>query len=423
MKDPIDAIRSYVRDENPIWDLDSFNQMLELWANDKEITLYRGINFRNKDAYDNFLNKLEEQNGYFQGSASSFSDDFLTAEGFAKCSKSYFLDKEVMRANAVQNTLGERITGYRGVILEVTVPPGSVVDVQKSGEAIENEYLIRPSEVIKVKVHELKTFYDLTQEEGFDVNKALENEILKQQKEKNPIIQSSFARYLIINHIDEIAEDLKTTICQNDLSLELKRRRELDLNDVEDDYKSVLVHKPEVSITRNKGYSFREKVPDEIKIQPVDFSYYEELDLITSDIKKSLRKIASEALQSAMEIHLEYRDDVNVDIQYDGLNRIYNYLSKEEQSLHTRMIGYGVKDKYDALNKKVGENFNMKNAHSAAKEIGKFLTKIIEASPVKKEKAKKRQEERRRQIEEAKQYRMEILGILPKNENTRKFGM
>lgn len=423
MKDPIDAIRSYVRDENPIWDLDSFNQMLELWANDKEITLYRGINFRNKDAYDNFLNKLEEQNGYFQGSASSFSDDFLTAEGFAKCSKSYFLDKEVMKANAVQNTLGERITGYRGVILEVTVPPGSVVDVQKSGEAIENEYLIRPSEVIKVKVHELKTFYDLTQEEGFDVNKALENEILKQQKEKNPIIQSSFARYLIINHIDEIAEDLKTTICQNDLSLELKRRRELDLNDVEDDYKRVLVHKPEVSITRNKGYSYREKVPDEIKIQPVDFSYYEELDLITSDIKKSLRKISSEALQSAMEIHLEYRDDVNVDIQYDGLNRIYNYLSKEEQSLHTRMIGYGVKDKYDALNKKVGENFNMKNAHSAAKEIGKFLTKIIEASPVKKEKAKKRQEERRRQIEEAKQYRMEILGILPKNENTRKFGM
>lgn len=423
MKDPIEAIRSYVRDENPIWDLDSFNQMLELWANDKEITLYRGINFRNKDAYDNFLNKLEEQNGYFQGSASSFSDDFLTAEGFAKCSKSYFLDKEVMKANAVQNTLGERITGYRGVILEITVPPGSVVDVQKSGEAIENEYLIRPSEVIKVKVHELKTFYDLIQEEGFDVNKALENEILKQQKEKNPIIQSSFARYLIINHIDEIAEDLKTTICQNDLSLELKRRRELDLNDVEDDYKRVLVHKPEVSITRNKGYSFREKVPDEIKIQPVDFSYYEELDLITSDIKKSLRKIASEALQSAMEIHLEYRDDVNVDIQYDGLNRIYNYLSKEEQSLHTRMIGYGVKDKYDALNKKVGENFNMKNAHSAAKEIGKFLTKIIEASPVKKEKAKKRQEERRRQIEEAKQYRMEILGILPKNENTRKFGM
>lgn len=423
MEDPIDAIRSYVRDENPIWDLDTFNEMLELWSNDKEVTLYRGINFKSKDAYENFLNQLEIQNGYFQGSASSFSDDFLTAEGFAKCSKSYFLDRDVMKANAVQNTLGERITGYRGVVLEVTVPPGTVVDVQKSGEAIENEYLIKPSETIKVKVHELKTFYDLTQEEGFDVNKTLEAEILKQQKEKNPVVQSPFARYLIINHIDEIAENLKTTICQNDLSLELKRRRELKLADVESDDREVLVHKAEVSITRNKGYAFREKVPDEIKIQPVDFSYYEELDLITSDIKKSLRKIASEALQSAMEIHLEYRDDANVDIQYDGLNKIYNYLSKEEQNLHTRMIGYGVKDKYDALNKKVGQNFNMKNAQSAAKEIGKFLTKIIEASPMRKETAKRKQEERRKKIEEAKQYRMEIFGILPKSETTKKFGM
>ena len=80
-------------------------------------------------------------------------------------------------------------------------------------------------------------------------------------------------------------------------------------------------------------------------------------------------------------------------------------------------------DKYDALNKKVGQNFNMKNANSAAKEIGKFLTKIIEASPMRKETAKRKQEERRKQIEEAKQYRMEILGILPKSETNKKFGM
>lgn len=419
MIDIVEELREYVRAESPIWDLDVFNEMKNAWPNQNEITLYRGINFKSKESYDNFLDSLNENGGYIQNSASSFSADEATAEGFAIISKSYFLNKEVMKANSVQNTLGERIAGYKGVVLKVTVPANYVVDVQKSGEAIENEYLFEPGKIIKVEVRNLKSFYEITQEPGFDVNKVLEEEILKIQLKKESVLNNKWVSFLLINHADEISKINKTMICQNDFMVELKRREQLTEKDINSESNTLLSHQKEVSVTMYKTYnsSRGDKKPDEIHIQPISFSNLDSYDLITPDFKKIITKVASEVLQVAMETHLKYRDDKSVRIEYSDMRDLVTYLNDDDKSLYSRMINYGVKQSYEDLNKKIGANFSdYRKRSSAIEDMKNFLNTILASTLPSKGSEIKEKENRKKAIQEAKAYRAEMFGIIQENQ-------
>lgn len=410
MTDIVEDLRNYIKGELNIWDKEVYDEMFNAWPNSKEITLYRGINFKSKASYDNFIQKMVEDGAYIQNSASSFSSDYETALGFAITSKSYFLDRETMKASSIKDILGEKVSGYRGVVLEVKVPAHSVVDVNVSGEGIEDEYLFRPGEKINVKVHEIKSFYDLTQEDGFDVNKQLEKEFSKEMEAKKSILSNLFVNYLLNVHFDEITEENKTLLAQHDLSLELNRRRTLDISSMENENYKILSHSPYVTASYRKGFSYRGKSVDEINIQPLDFQDYEVRGLVNEDIKVILSKVAREALQVAMELHLEYRDNENVDIHYENLNRVYEYLTSQEKDLHKRMVGYKGKETYDNLNQNIKENFNGSKKRESIDKMTTFLNRLIKSFPSN-ETIKRERKERLDRIEKAKEDRLEMLGI------------
>lgn len=410
MNDIVEELRNYVRGEIKIWDKEVFDEMLMAWPNKEEVTLYRGINFKSKSEYDNFIQKMNEDNAYIQNSASSFSEYYDTAYGFAQTSKSYFLDRDVMKASSIKNILGENISGYRGIVLEITVPANTVVDVGLSGEGIENEYLFRPGQPLNVKVQEIKTFFDLTQEEGFDVNKQMELEFMKEMENKKPIINNPFVNYLLNVHFDEILEKNKTFLAQHDLALELNRRNKLDIGELESDNYKILHHSPEVTASYRVGTSYRGKKVDEINIMPLDFKEYDVRGLVNDDIKASLSKIAQTALQVAMEIHLEYRDDMNVDIHYENLNRVYEYLNSEDKELHKRMVGYKGKETYDSINNNIKENFNNSKRKASIDKMTTFLNRLIKSLPGA-ESIQRERKERKAVIDKAKEDRLEMLGL------------
>ena len=57
-------LRSYTKDENPIYLESDFNAMLAEWPNEEDITVYRGINFSTKEKYEDFLKELKATGGY-----------------------------------------------------------------------------------------------------------------------------------------------------------------------------------------------------------------------------------------------------------------------------------------------------------------------------------------------------------------------
>lgn len=154
-------LRSYTKDENPIYLESDFNAMLAEWPNEEDITVYRGINFSTKEKYEDFLKELKATGGYRSSESAGFSPRYDTTYDFSTTTKTYFPTMHVVMEEAKRNVQGEKIAGYCGVILTTTAKRGTVVDVNSSGEGVESEVLFRPNELIKCEVFKVKSFKEL----------------------------------------------------------------------------------------------------------------------------------------------------------------------------------------------------------------------------------------------------------------------
>jgi hypothetical protein len=200
MSDDLDyydeRLKNHVVQEMPIRNKETFDVLKKRYPNKDSLKLYRGINFRTEEQYLNFMKSIEENKGYKARSADSFSVDERTVLDFALTQPTYFLNEELMIAEDEKRKNKERLSGYCGVVVEIDVPPNTVVDVTSSGLGVEEEAIVEPSSVYPCKVTLVESYKMMLENENFLINEYI-------KKDFNNDFNDPLFQYILHHHKDK----------------------------------------------------------------------------------------------------------------------------------------------------------------------------------------------------------------------------
>lgn len=136
------------------------NDLLEKYPLSKNTKVYRGMNFYTKEKFDEFMNDLKNNNYILDiNGIASWAPDEKTAEQFAYTQPTYYPTPELLKYHKDALKQGEKVVGYRGIILTTELKVGQGIDVRKSEHSKESEIISIPGKY-KVSVKEIKTFKD-----------------------------------------------------------------------------------------------------------------------------------------------------------------------------------------------------------------------------------------------------------------------
>lgn len=364
-------LRSYTKDENPIYFESDFNAMLAEWPNEEDITVYRGINFSTKEKYESFLKELKVTGGYQSSECAGFSPRYETAYDFSTTTKTYFPTMEVVMEEAKRNVQGENIAGYCGVILTATAAKGTVIDIDRSGQGVESEVLFAPDQIIKCEVFKVKSFKECVSSRDFDVNDYVQ----KHAGENDDLLT-----YLIINKNKIITDENCQLLLDKYLEKFNKTKTGFQTNEL-------IVAEDNIVIVEKTNHRFGDE-SKVIKIYVPDTKYFENYEILRNDQREQIKTIANDVIQHVFDIHLQYRDITPID--YSSLKNITPYLNKENESLYKRMIGYKQKETYDNHNNRFREIYKDKSLTSNQRaklvdnemdKLKSFLTDMINNLP------------------------------------------
>jgi hypothetical protein len=114
--------------------------------------LYRGLNFRDKEQWEEFLKDTANGTKLITGGISSWSPSEREARSFAITRPTYFLNRELMQDEDTKKKNKDYMIGHAGVILTMTVGPDIGIDVSKSKHGKETE-VIMPSGEYQIEFH------------------------------------------------------------------------------------------------------------------------------------------------------------------------------------------------------------------------------------------------------------------------------
>lgn len=164
--DPIDeAISSYVSSEVLSSSLSRYlKQAIEKYPNKRPMTLYRGLNFLNKEHYNNFLSSISSGKITLE-SFSSWSTDKRIAEGFAKSRKFNldlgFVSKDnpYWKAYQISEKKKDPLVGYRGIVLITHIPAYTGLDMTEAGYESESEVVL-PKGTYRIQYYDVLSYSD-----------------------------------------------------------------------------------------------------------------------------------------------------------------------------------------------------------------------------------------------------------------------
>lgn len=190
------------------------NDAIARYPNTQSETLYRGLNFDTKEEYEAFISSIKD-NQITLNEISSWSPSYQEAKSFAFTKPSYmeFMTKEKMAQIDKQNKEGERITGYRGIILKTKIPANTGLDMRNTSYSKENE-IILPSGTYSVEIEDIKSFKDMMDQTN--VNEIIANMDVDND-DKNEMM--NFIEFMIRNDASDFNEQSKEKIAK---ILELK---------------------------------------------------------------------------------------------------------------------------------------------------------------------------------------------------------
>lgn len=168
--------------------------LLDKYANDEELTIYRGMNFDTEEEFNEFMKTIEEGKRTSTKGISSWSPSRHTAWTFAITRPTYFLNMELMRAEDKKSKEREYMIGYRGVILKTTIKPGQGIDVRKSNHGAESEVIL-PKGKYDIEIEEVKPFKDMIKEQ--DPNKVVMG--LTQEDIDKDSFNAQFFKYMVFH--------------------------------------------------------------------------------------------------------------------------------------------------------------------------------------------------------------------------------
>lgn len=191
---------------NPMYSVSSvFDDAVERYGNEEPITVYRGLNFATKEEYTSFMNSIKD--GKIKNDdCSSWSPNKNEAETFAITRPSYmeFMDADNMKLISKQHKEAERITGYRGVLLQTRIKPHTGIDLRRTDFAKETEIILGAG-TYKVKVVDVLSYKDMIDESSID-------DIIYSLRNKREECKS-FINYVMKNFDpDDVSDETKDVI-------------------------------------------------------------------------------------------------------------------------------------------------------------------------------------------------------------------
>lgn len=404
-----EKLRSYTKDEYPIHSKNDYKQMLQLWSNDEDMTVYRGINFSDQEGLKEFLSDFDKNGGYIQGSAAGFAKSLETATDFASTTKTYFPTLEVMQREELRRTLFEEITGIGGVIITAKVKKGEVIDIEKSGQSIEDEVLFAPGTLIKGTLTRIKTFKDLINEPNFNINKYMMSHNVNDDK---------LAKYIVANHGSELSTKVKDKLVQDELDY---IKDVINENWKTDKYKNAsisLLDSDQYWLTYSREeYDFSSSTNNHSKHKTLhfvspSFDFLDKHGALGPKQVKTIKKIAENIIYSALETHLQYRDKMKID--YSNLRHLTSFTSKHLQNMYQRAVNYNKRNQYETLNENLRKIYSTRikdrkpDLKAAAEEIEKIKQLLISVTT-------ESAQTKRERIEDNNNYRERRSKILSKN--------
>ena len=168
------ALKKYVKDQNYKFGvIKHIDQLRDTYPVTENTTVYRGLNFKTKEKYEDFMSELLSNNNYYVvDTISSWSPSKEVAEQFAESEQTYDMpSQELLQAYTKSQKEGEKLVGYRGIILTTVVDPGYGIDVRKTSYGSESEILLLKGSY-KVKVEIVKSYKDQI-DDGMDPNDVI----------------------------------------------------------------------------------------------------------------------------------------------------------------------------------------------------------------------------------------------------------
>lgn len=210
IRDSVDrAIAKYVLDPFHSYAVaDVIHKAIERYGNDEPITIYRGLNFSNKEDYDSFMKSVTD-NTIEPESITSWSPSRKQAAVFAKTKPSYmeFMSASSWADISAQSKAKERITGYRGIVLKTEIDAGKGLDIRKTKYGAESE-IILPAGTYRVEIEEIKTFKDSVADS--DVNTIVAG--MEKEDYDNDSDKQKMLEYIMHHHPEEFNDKSKSKI-------------------------------------------------------------------------------------------------------------------------------------------------------------------------------------------------------------------
>lgn len=148
------------------WLKDYTFQSLDKWPEDEVIrelqsahpysggTLYRGLNFGTVEQFERFMTTTAGGTCLDETGITSWGKVEDVATQFCLTRPTYFLDRDMMEAEAARGRTSDYMIGNAGVVLRVDVPAHVGIDVGKTKFVKENEVIL-PAGHYKVSIHRL----------------------------------------------------------------------------------------------------------------------------------------------------------------------------------------------------------------------------------------------------------------------------
>jgi hypothetical protein len=186
--------------------------LLKNYPNEETMTLYRGLHFDTKEEYDEFMNNLDGK--IDSGGITSWTTIYGTAEDFSLSKKTYYPTMAIMSQEQERSQKNERMTGYRGVVLQTVIEPNTGIDVRRTPYSKEDEVIL-PKGTYKVKVKTIsKTYTDILGDGEETIKSVLEKMI--DPKYRDQSYYQNFVEFIKTNYPDKIrnSNEFKKRILQ-----------------------------------------------------------------------------------------------------------------------------------------------------------------------------------------------------------------
>jgi hypothetical protein len=299
------------------------DRLLALYPNDKEMTLLRGLNFDTKEQYDTFMASIQDNVIDCQG-ITSWSPDRETAWEFTNTKKTYFPSYEIMKNDRDAINAGEKVRGYRGVLLKTTIAPNTGIDVNVSHLGHESEVIL-PSGQYKVEVILNKTFKDQFQDGDLVLSR-----IFKEIKSRDHL-QGDTWEYITRSQISSLTQAQKTKI----LKLMTAEARDVIEHVKAFDKSDKLFRDPRSVMFDGVAYFGYDRL----------FFHYNEVGLFPENSEQAVKKVAVLILRRFFDFADRYPDYF---LEANGMSELAKIAGKNQEL--TKRINQRVAGKYKDAN-------------------------------------------------------------------------